>query len=190
MGKAERLDTQTAMALDDARPFEGLTTAQHKMVMLMFSGLQQTEAYRAVYDTSHMQESSIYSAARDMAAKPLVVAKLREMRQRAEAQATLAPNLTRNFVLNGVMGLALSASKESVQLAAYQTLGKTVGIDLFRDVHLTEKVTRTPDDVDKELKTRLLELQQRLTIDASANKPDAPGDTATPRDRRRKPSPG
>ena len=174
--------------LDDTRAFQGLTTAQHRFVMLMFQGLSNVEAYRAVYDTSHMQESSIYSAARDAAALPLVTAKLREMRQRLEAQSTLAPNLTRELILNGIQAIALAGDKDSTRLRAFELLGKTVGIDLFRDTIVTEKRVRTVDDVERELKDRLEELRTSLTVEGEARRVDSPAAAAPgARDRRRKP---
>jgi hypothetical protein len=144
------------------------------------------EAYRAVFDVSGMAEGTAYKKAAEMAEMPLVKAKLREMRARVEAQSTLAPGLTREFVINGIMDMAITATKESVRLNALQTLGKTVGIDLFREVHVTEKRVRTVEDVETELKDRLAELQKQLTtVEGEARRVDgaAPG----ARDRRRKP---
>lgn len=190
MARVNNLDTIVHQTLDDAKAFEGLTSSQHRFVMLVFSGMTNVEAYRSIFDTSAWTERSIAGKAGELANSPVIVAKLRELRQRIEAQSTLAPEAGRNFVLNGLTTLAATAQKESVQLGALIALGKTAGIDLFREVRITEHVNRTVEDVESELKRKLLELQQRLTIDASANKPAAPGDAATPRDRRRKPSPG
>lgn len=155
--------------------------------MLMFQGLKTVEAYRAVYDTTGMPEGTIAFNAARIASQPIVVSKLREMRARVEAQSTLAPGLTREFVINGIMGLAVNATKESVQLGAYQTLGKTVGIDLFREVHVTEKRVRTVEDVEQELKSRLAELQAQLNATPTTVEGEARRVAAPARDRRRKP---
>jgi hypothetical protein len=181
----ESLTPKQQLQLDDSRAFQGLTTAQHRMVLLMFQGLKNAEAYRAVYDTSGMAESTIAFNAARIAAEPAVAAKLREMRTKVEAQSTLAPNLTREFVINGVMGLATNATKESVQLGALLALGKVVGIDLFRETVVHEKRVRTVEDVETELKDRLAELQRQLTtVEGEARRVDA---APAPRDRRRKP---
>jgi hypothetical protein len=180
------MEPANPVALDDSKAFEGLTVPQHKMVMLLFQGLNRKEAYRAVYDTSGMSEQTIAINASRMAEMPNVVAKLREMRQRIEAQSTLAPGLTREFVINGIMDMAITATKESVRLNALQTLGKTVGIDLFRETVVHEKRVRTVEDVETELKDRLAELQRQLTtVEGEARRVDA---TPAPRDRRRKPA--
>jgi hypothetical protein len=89
-------------------------------------------------------------------------------------------------VINGIMDMAITATKESVRLNALQTLGKTVGIDLFRETVVHEKRVRTVEDVETELKDRLAELQRQLTtVEGEARRVDA---TPAPRDRRRKPA--
>ena len=183
---AERLEPVAVTTLDESRAFQGLTSAQQRFVNLVFSGLTNAEAYRAVYDTTGMAEMTWRGRASELINLPLVRAKIAELRSRVEAQSTLAPNITREFILNGIKNLALTAQKESTQLAAYQTLGKAVGVDLFRDVHVTEKITRTVDDVERELKTRLTELRDQLTIDGDSKPVDAPPAA----DRRRKPKRG
>lgn len=191
MARVNNLQAAVHQTLNNEDPFQGLTSQQHRFVTLSLSGLNDTEAYRAVFQPKGMTEAAIQQAAHQMAHRPNVVMKLTEMRKRIDDLSTLAPQEGRNFVMNGLTALAINAQKESVQLGALIALGKTAGIDLFREVRITEHVNRTVEDVESELKRKLLELQQRLTIDASANKPDAPGtDSATPRDRRRKPSPG
>jgi hypothetical protein len=180
------LQAKTVPVLDDSDAYQGLTSAQHRFVTASISGLNDTEAYRMAFRPVGMSDTALWQAAHTVSQLPQVKAKITELRQKAEAQATLAPNLTREFVTNGIMGLALNATKESVQLGAYIALGKTVGIDLFRDVHVTERVTRTAEDVDKELKARLLELQRTLTIEGEARPAEPAPDTR--RDRRRKPA--
>ncbi len=165
-----------------------MTSAQYRFVNLIFSGFRTVEAYRAVYDTEGRSETAIAARAAEAAKEPVVVAKLRELRERLDKQSTLAPGLTREFVVNGVMSLAMNAQKESVQLGALLALGKTVGIDLFREVHVTERRVRTVEDVEQELKARLAELQQQLngavTVEGDARRVETQPAT---RDRRRKP---
>jgi hypothetical protein len=183
---AENLSASNIMELDGSRPFEGLTSAQYRFVSLVFSGYQNVQAYQAVYDTAGMATSTIYSKANELVNLPNVAAKIRELRERSDIQSTLSPGITREFVLNGIKDIALTEPKGSTRLAAYIALGKTVGIDLFREVHVTEKRVRTVEDVESELKDRLAELQKQLTtVEGEARRVDgaAPG----ARDRRRKP---
>lgn len=79
------------------------------------------------------------------------------------------------------MRLADHAEKESVQVASLIALGKTVGIDLFRETTRIERVERTPEEIDKELVAHLKALQPM--IEGKANVTVEPEAT----DRRRKP---
>lgn len=179
--------------LDESDGLQGLTSFQYRFAVASFSGLNDTDAYRSITDVSNMTETTIRGNAARLAQHPLVRAKLQELRVKLDGQTSLAPGLNREFVLNGIMGLAISAQKDSTRLAAYIALGKTVGIDLFREVHVTEKITRTVEDVDKELREHLTRLQS--TIDGQARDvTPAPGSKIVPkeaagrRDRRRKPT--
>lgn len=182
-----------AAELDKDHPFHGLTAQRLRFCNALFSGMSHVEAYRQSYDCEGMSERTIYDRAAGVWREPLVRAKLTQMRVDSERESTLFRNLSREFVLNGMMNIALNGDKDSVRLAAYTQLGKTVGIDLFREVTLVTKQQRTPEDVDRDLKTKLDELRQ--TLEGTARDVTAPAggrQAAVPHargDRRRKPSP-
>lgn len=167
---------------------DGLTTKQFRFATLVFSGLSNAEAYRSAYDCSEMLDTSVYTKAAEIASVPAVQSKVRELRLKVESQSTLASHLSREFVLNGLMRLATHAEKESVQLGALQTLGKTVGIDLFRETVVHETRSRTVEDVETELKAKLDTLRAGLTIDGSSRAVAADTSPAAAKDRRRKPA--
>lgn len=178
--------------LDDSDGLQGLTSKQYQFAITSFSGVNDVEAYRRTYDCSGMAESTIQGKASEVAHHPLVTAKLRELRIKVDQQTTLAPYVSRELVLNGLVRLATSATKESVQLGALIALGKTVGIDLFRDVHVTEKITRTVDDVDRELRAHIDKLTPLLEgtareVGAVSGGKVTPKGVGAGRDRRRKP---
>lgn len=173
--------------LDDSDAFEGLTSKQHRFVMHSFSGLSDVAAYRLVYDCRGMNPVVTAHKAAELAHDPLVSAKLRDLRLQVEEQSTLAPTTTRAFVLNGITALALNADKDSTKLRAYELLGKTAGIDLFRDTVRHERTERSVEDVDKELRDRLRELQS--TIEGTALEVPSNPSPEERRDRRRKPKP-
>ena len=182
----------TLQELDESDGLQGLTSKQYAFAIACFSGLSDADAYKKAYDCQGMTDASVYSASALLAKHPLVNAKLKELRLKVDSQTTLAPYLTRELVINGILGLATNATKESVRLAAYIALGKTVGIDLFREVHVTEKITRTPEDVDKELLNHINKLKPILESTARDVTPDkggvAPEQSGGSRaDRRRKP---
>jgi hypothetical protein len=92
------------------------------------------------------------------------------------------------------MRLAMTAQKETTQLGAYVALGKVAGIDLFRETTRVERVDRTAEDVDKELKAKLQAMMTAMTIDGTASSvpPSSQAPAAKPQpaarvDRRRKP---
>jgi hypothetical protein len=181
----------TLQELDETDGLQGLTSKQYRFAIAMFSGLSHVAAYRDTYDCSGMADATIQGKASELAHHPLVTAKMRELRVKVDQQTTLAPYLSRELVLNGLLRLATSATKESVQLGAYIALGKTVGIDLFREVHVTERITRTPEDVDRELLDHINKLKPVLEGQARDVTPNGaakikPG-SSSGRDRRRKP---
>lgn len=168
-----------------ADPLEGLTHRMHRFATLVVSGMSNMDAYRQAYQTEPESEGTVKTRASELARHPQVLSKIIELRAKAEAQSTLFGSLSRSFVLNGIMSLALSAEKETVRLDAYKTLGKTVGIDLFRDTVVHETRARTPEQVEQELKEKLDAMRAGLTIDGAARQvePDSPKH----RERRRKP---
>ena len=181
----------TLQELDESDGLQGLTSKQYRFAIAIFSGLNDADAYRQAYDCSGMSDAAIYSASAQLSRHPLVTAKLRELRVKVDQQTTLAPYVNRELVLSGLVRLATSATKESVQLGAYIALGKTVGIDLFREVHVTERITRTPEDVDRELLDHINKLKpvlegQARDVTPSGTAKIKPG-PAPGRDRRRKP---
>jgi len=141
-------------------------------------------AYRAAYHCPDADYDVVRVSSSRLSSNPFVVAKIVSLRDQVTRQSTVAAGLNRDFVLNGLMGLAVSSDKDSVRLGAYQTLGKTVGIDLFRETVVHETRTRTVEDVETELKQKLDTLRAGLTIEGKAERLE-PG--AVKPDRRRKP---
>lgn len=175
--------------LTSPRPVESddgeLTTKMELFVTNSLSGMSDVAAYRASYDCEGMSDATIGRRAHEVAHHPIVKAKIKRLIAERNSATTLAPYLTREWILNGVATLAQYASKESVQLGAYKLLGQTVGIDLFRETTVVERRQRTPEEIDAELRKRLDELS--VTIEATA-RPATPAVTQQPTDRRRKPA--
>lgn len=158
--------TQLAVELNKDEAFEGLTSKQSQFVRAVFSGMSNVEAYRQTYDCSSLSPASLSAHATKLAREPLVTAKLRSMREEAERQLILAPSLTRDWIVNGLMHLALHGDRDSVRLGAYTQLGKTVGIDLFRETTRVERIERTPEQVEAELREHLARMT--ATIDGTS----------------------
>jgi len=173
--------------LDPNDALDGLTPAQQVFVSYVFSGLTAINAYRQAGLGTGSDDASVGVNASKMLNEPRVQLKLRQLQAKRDEQSTLAPFLTREWILNGVARLAQHATKESVQLGAYKLLGQTVGIDLFRETTVVERRQRSPEEIDAELRKRLDELS--VTIEGRAtSKPAQPAVTLQPADRRRKPA--
>lgn len=172
--------------LDEHDALQGLTPKQQLFVSLVFSGLNPVTAYRQAGYGEGMEEVNARARANAFLQEPWAQAKLRQLRVKRDEQSTLAPFLTREWILNGVAALAQEADRDSVRLGAYKLLGQTVGIDLFRETTVVERRQRTPDEIDAELRKRLDELS--VTIEGRATAKPAPAVTQQPTDRRRKPS--
>lgn len=154
--------------LDKDRPFEGLNSRQHLFVSLSFSGLSNIEAYRQAYDVQDMPAGTLAERAHLTAYNPLVRAKLKELVTERDKQSTLSSWLTKDWIVNGIANLAQTADKDSTKLAAFVALGKTAGIDLFRETVRHETVSRTVEDVEQELKEKLGAMRAGLTIEGKA----------------------
>lgn len=180
------LITETETVELGSEGLQGLTGKQFRFATLVFQGLTAVDAYRQVYDVTDPNAHHIGKTAHQLLMNPKVQAKLGDLRAKVDEQSTLAPLLSRELILNGILKLAKSASKEAVQLNAWKLLGQTVGIDLFRETVVTERRQRSPEEIDLELRRRLDELA--ITIDGQANH-QAPAVTQQQRaDRRRKPA--
>jgi len=191
------MDTlEFARVLDPLRVFQGLTPKQEAYALARFSAMGQAEAYREAFGDNGMTPEQVRRTAHDLDRHPNVVARVAQLTAERMKKSSLLDLLGPEFVTDGIMRLAMFASKETVQLQAYALLGKVAGIDLFRETTRVERVDRTPADVDKELKQKLQSLMESMTIDGQANPPADPAARAKPapieahkRDRRRKPAP-
>ena len=186
-------------ALDPLRVFQGLTPKQETYALERFSGSGQAEAYRIAYPDTEMTPDQVKRMAYDLDRHPAVVARVAQLTADRMKHSSLLPHLSPEFVTDGIMRTAMFGEKESNRLRAYELLGKVAGIDLFRETTRVERVDRTAEDVDRELKAKLQALMNGMTIDGTASSvPAAPASSApikpTPaglkRDRRRKPTPG
>lgn len=189
-------ELETRAVLNPDRVMQGLTVKQEEYAQARFMHATPAEAYRLAYDCSGSTDKSIARQAWTLDHDVRIVARVRQLTVERNARSSLAPSLSRDFVLNGIMEIAMMGQKESNRLNAYVQLGKTVGIDLFRDVHVTERRERSADEIDAELKARLEALQNGMRTIEGASRPAEsvqevlkPVPAGTAKDRRRKPAP-
>lgn len=174
-----------ARTLDKADGLDGLTSKQQLFVSYVFAGMTDSEAYRQAYQVQDMTEGSVRAAAHVVRHDHNVTLKLRELQDKRDEKTTLALSLTREWILQRLMNLADNATKETVQVTSLIALGKVAGVDLFRETTRTEHITRTVEDIDRELVTHLKALQPMI----EGNAVEVTGPTVA-NDRRRKPGDG
>jgi hypothetical protein len=189
--------SEFATALNPLRIFQGLTQRQEVYALARFRGDGQRDAYKEAYGDEEKDPEAIRRRAHDLDRHPAIVARVHQLTSERMKKSSLLADLSPEFVTDGIMRIAMFGSKESVQLQAYALLGKVAGIDLFRETTRVERVDRTAEDVDKELKAKLQAMMAGLTIEGNANAkalepgaaPSKPQPVSAKRDRRRKPAP-
>ena len=147
----DRLDapgSQVTFDLDQTSGLQGLTSAQQAFARLVHSGLNSTEAYRQAYPIE-ANNPNVGQMAWRLMQDPKVNAKLVELRTRAEAQSSLVPLVSFDWVAGGIKDLANDTSiKPNVRLAAYIAAGKLRGVNAFGSDPIEQ---RSVDDIDKQV---------------------------------------
>lgn len=116
-----------------------LTTKQQRFVEEYVVDFNATEsAIRAGYS-----EKTAYSIGHENLNKPEIAEAIREQTQKA----TTSTELTREFVINGLMDIATNGKVESARTRAYELLGKHMA--LFTD--RLEVTTITKDALQAEI---------------------------------------
>lgn len=134
--------------------FEGLTHRQLAYCEARMAGHNMSQAYRIAYDCSGSSDQTVGRHAYDVEHNGKVQAKLRQMLTEKVPNTSLLPPITKDFVLTGIATLAVTADKQTVQLRAYELLGKAVGL-FERDTDEVLAEPSTSADVDAEIKRRL-----------------------------------
>ena len=187
-----------ATALNPLRVGQGLTVKQEAYAQARFEGNDGHDSYMIAFKPEGWKRSSVTDAAYLLDRDHRILARVAQLRAERMKHSSLLPFLSPEFVTDGIMRIAMTGEKESNRLNAYVHLGKVAGIDLFRETTRVERVDRTAEDVDRELKAKLQALMNGMTIEGSASSvPASPASSApikpqpaAARDRRRKPTPG
>lgn len=172
----------------------GLTPSQKAYCRARADGMRPIDAYRFAYPNDTSLASTLSGAAAYLEADGRVVELVAELQAEKGGQTNLVPQVERievskDWVVQGIARLAADEKvKHSTRLSAYIAVGKSAGVDAFRDIVVHEKRTRTLEEIDREIARHLAGM-----IDVT---PNAPGSSlpvieqeAKPsgRDRRRKP---
>lgn len=190
---SERVDAFST-ALNPLRVGQGLTVKQEAYAQARYAGKSAYDAYLEAFEPEDPKRGTVNTAAWHLDHNDKILARVAQLRAERMKDSSLLPFLSPEFITDGLMRLAMTAQKETTQLGAYVALGKIAGIDLFRETTRVERVDRTAEDVDKELKAKLQALMAGMTIDGTASSvpvssqaPAAKPQPNAKRDRRRKP---
>lgn len=178
-----------SVELDPDDGLQGLTSAQQSFARLVFAGLSSTEAYSRAFGID-ASNPNVGKMAHRLLHDAGVNAKLVELRQKAEAQTSLAPLVNREAILQGIHGLALNGNKDSVRLAAYIALGKTREINLFGSEPIDKPKERSPEDIDRQLLDLIRGMRATIegqAVDVTPAKEKPPAGTGGVAGRKRKP---
>lgn len=179
--------TAAAIGLDSHRPLQGLTPAMQVFVSHVMSGMSYIDAYLAAGYAEAATRIATGQKARELANTPIVSAKLRELTARRDDATTLAPLLTREWVVQGIMSIAQAGEKESTKLAALIALAKMPSVGLFKDNATATEAQRSIEDIDAELRAALKNLKPVIDGDARRVGTTVQDEGVRPGDRRRKP---
>lgn len=158
---------------------DGLSATDLRFVLELMGGAPQGAAYAIARGWARDDPRASGGGSR-VARKPAVRAKIEQLRAEAERQAVRAPSLSREWITEGILAIAARDTvKDHVRLRAFELLGKVAGVDLFREIRLTQTDKRSPEEIEKELEQRLKTLVEPAprTVEAEARRVGhAPGD--------------
>jgi hypothetical protein len=175
--------------LDETKAYLGLTPKQYAYCDARAEGSRQSEAYRKAYDASGMADDDIRLAAWRLEQDTRIPQRINSLLASSREPSSLVPVLDRievskDWVVQGIARLAVDERvKANTRLAAYIAVGKSAGVDAFRDIVVHEKVIRTVDQIDAEIARHLSNMID-VTPTIVGPKP-----TSQVKDRRRKPTP-
>ena len=135
-----------------------LTAYQLKFVQNILSGMNQTDAYRgAGYDTSRSSDKTVHELASRLFANDKISSRIKAGQARQENAALLSGLATRQHIQRTLYGLTTDGENDAAKLKACDLLGRLTDVAAFTE--RVEQVTdnRTPEELTKELETRLRE---------------------------------
>jgi len=118
-------------------------------------GMTESAAYRDAYDAENMNDNTVSREVSRLMVHPKI-SPIIKRRLMAREEATLHSAVSRRrLVLEGLTQIAKDSENDSVKVRALELLGKTAGVDLFRDVQATPEDTRPADEVLEEVAAKL-----------------------------------
>jgi hypothetical protein len=116
-----------------------LTSQQQGFVNSILAGANQSDAYRANYDTSRMSDKSVWELSSRLFANVKVGSRIEQGRRAQERVAVHSGASLRSHIERELFELSTKADTDAARLRALELLGKTekVGIFLERKTDVT-----------------------------------------------------
>lgn len=151
------IDDNPLGILDPAFALQGLTAQQELFCKLLFTGVQQPDAYRQAYHCQNASPETVMHMASKAAKNPKVVARINQLQVRWEQRASLDALISRDEIARGIAEIAFNPIEKTVyRIKALDMLAKLAGIDLY-------KRADKADDEDAQVdKLSIEQIEERL----------------------------
>lgn len=149
---------------DPSDPLQGLTPKQEKAALLHAAGLDKTTAYQQAYNVTTDNRQTISGGAVRCFENEKVAARVVQLRDEAKRMVLHSGLDLKNFVLSGLVELAATAKSEAVRRQAYETLGKTNVVNLFKDESGDDPSKMADADLERKLEDKLRKVLDKIKV--------------------------
>jgi hypothetical protein len=130
-----------------------LTAKQEQFPLSIVEGKTQADAYRKAYDTSSMQDATVWNEASKLMRHPQVAARLETLKAEAEAARRVLLLDREEAILARLEHEALTAKTDSARIRALELLGRHAG--MFTERVEVERVERSAAQIEADIRSRL-----------------------------------
>ncbi len=142
------------------KPRQGLTSRQEAFCQAVAEGGTLSAAYRACYSTDNMKPETVHNQASKLVAKPHVGARINQILSERESGYLHERVRLRNLVISGLEAIATDPTiSASARVSALTRLGQIDEVQLFKADTMKEDRDRSPEEIRKELISRLVKAQ-------------------------------
>lgn len=160
--------------LDLELPFQGLTPKQERFALAVFAGKNYTEAYQEAYDCQFMMLKTINRRAYALATKPLVAARIKQLRLQRDAVTTFNASNLRMHCLRVMYDISCDKTNPK-RLQAAVALGRTDYVGLYSGEPDDPADKVSDHNVEQKLVTLIERINRRQLTSGQAITDIAPG---------------
>ena len=132
---------------------QALTKRQSEYAQLVSDGANQSDAYRAAYNTSGMLAKTVWEDASRLRKHPKVVARIDQLQEEKEAVRRMQSIRLDEYIVQELLNISQNAKSCSARVRALELLGKHLG--LFQPKAEVPEPERSPDAIRAAIMDRL-----------------------------------